>query len=403
MNILLTKEQCDEVLKREDIYSFLSSWDKSIERKNVLFYKDVSKDLENLMFNKNNPPSVAINISLNEFEQYVDLYSDLDFFTYRKQLLWIVIKENYPSFENEFIQNVKENFKDKGKDTFVFMLKLINDKQIVLEDDLKIKILMEVVKETKKTYASDMLSLLKTFLIENTPYKEELKEFLSSYQKNQIYFNKEDFKFLKKYKEKIIKLYDNKNIPDFLEEIYENKSELNSKVYNLTKKEVHQMFPNYFVKNNGIKISERSNKNKTRSQILKEINSSNVLIAIFDVKRFCANNKSDSIYLSKLFRAVAKELSEKVKNGEDSIQELVYTEVKCKSKFLVEIKNSQETNKFKEIFDAFLINLSNKSISKSVKEREMKDEINKYFEYFRLSNDIEKKEITNISTRRNKI
>lgn len=403
MNILLTKEQCDEVLKREDIYSFLSAGNKSIERKNILFYKDVFRDLENLRFNKNNPPSVAINISLNEFEQYVDLYSDLDFFTYRKQLLWIVIKENYPSFENEFIQNVKENFKDKGKDTFVFMLKLINDKQIVLEDDLKIKILMEVVKETKKTYASDMLSLLKTFLIENTPYKEELKEFLSSYQKNQLYFNKEDFKFLKKYKEKIIKLYDNKNIPDFLEEIYENKSELNSKVYNLTKKEVHQMFPNYFVKNNGIKISERSNKNKTRSQILKEINSSNVVIAIFDVKRFCANNKSDSIYLSKLFRTVAKELSEKVKNGEDSIQELVYTEVKCKSKFLVEIKNSQETNKFKEIFDAFLINLSNKSISKSVKEREMKDEINKYFEYFRLSNDIEKKEITNISTRRNKI
>ena len=33
----------------------------------------------------------------------------------------------------------------------------------------------------------------------------------------------------------------------------------------------------------------------------------------------------------------------------------------------------------------------------------MKSELNKYFEYFRLSNDIEKKEITNISTRRNKI
>ena len=105
----------------------------------------------------------------------------------------------------------------------------------------------------------------------------------------------------------------------------------------------------------------------------------------------------------KLFRAVAKKLSEKVKNSEDLIQELVYTEDKGKSKFLVEIKNSQEINKFKEVFDAFLINLSNKSISKSVKEREMKNELNKYFEYFRLSNDIEKKEITNISTRRNKI
>ena len=36
MNILLTKEQCDEVLKREDIYSFLSAGNKSIERKNIL-------------------------------------------------------------------------------------------------------------------------------------------------------------------------------------------------------------------------------------------------------------------------------------------------------------------------------------------------------------------------------
>ncbi len=401
MNILLTKEQCDEVLKREDIYSFLSSWDKSIERKNVLFYKDILTDLDNLKLNKNNPPSIAINIKLNDFVQYIDLYPD--FFTYKKQLLWVVIKETHPSFENEIIKNVKEKLKDKDRNTFIFIVKLINDKQILLDDDLKIKILGEMSKDNKKTYASDMLALLKTLLVENTPYKEELKEILLNYQKNQPDFNREDFNFFKKYKGKIINLYDNKNIPDFLEEIYENKSELNSKVYNLTKKEVHQMFPNYFVKNNGIKISERSNKNKTRSQILKEINSSNVVIAIFDVKRFCANNKSDSIYLSKLFRAVAKELSEKVKNGEDSIQELVYTEVKGKSKFLVEIKNSQEINKFKEIFDAFLINLSNKSISKSVKEREMKDEINKYFEYFRLSNDIEKKEIINIRTRRNKI
>lgn len=401
MNILLTKEQCDEVLKREDIYSFLSSWDKSIERKNVLFYKDILTDLDNLKLNKNNPPSIAINIKLNDFIQYIDLYPD--FFTYKKQLLWVVIKETHPSFENEIIKNVKEKLKDKDRNTFIFIVKLINDKQILLDDDLKIKILGEMSKDNKKTYASDMLALLKTLLVENTPYKEELKEILLNYQKNQPDFNREDFNFFKKYKGKIINLYDNKNIPDFLEEIYENKSELNSKVYNLTKKEVHQMFPNYFVKNNGIKISERSNKNKTRSQILKEINSSNVVIAIFDVKRFCANNKSDSIYLSKLFRAVAKELSEKVKNGEDSIQELVYTEVKGKSKFLVEIKNSQEINKFKEIFDAFLINLSNKSISKSVKEREMKDEINKYFEYFRLSNDIEKKEIINIRTRRNKI
>ena len=69
-------------------------------------------------------------------------------------------------------------------------------------------------------------------------------------------------------------------------------------------------------------MSERSNKNKTRSQILKEKDTSNVVIAIFDVKRFCANNKSDSIYLIKLFRAVAKKLSEKVKNSEDLIQEL---------------------------------------------------------------------------------
>lgn len=401
MNILLTKEQCDEVLKREDIYSFLSSWDKSIERKHVLFYKDILTDLDNLKLNQNNPPSIAINIKLNDFVQYIDLYPD--FFTYKKQLLWVVIKETHPSFENEIIKNVKEKLKDKDRNTFIFIVKLINDKQILLDDDLKIKILGEMSKDNKKTYASDMLALLKTLLVENTPYKEDLKEILLNYQKNQPDFNREDFNFFKKYKEKIINLYDNKNIPDFLEEIYENKSELNSKVYNVTKKEVHQMFPNYFVKNNGIKISERSNKNKTRSQILKEINSSNVVIAIFDVKRFCANNKSDSIYLSKLFRAVAKELSEKVKNSEDSIQELVYTEVKGKSKFLVEIKNSQETNKFKEVFDAFLINLSNKSISKSVKEREMKDEINKYFEYFRLSNDIEKKEITNISTRRNKI
>ncbi len=401
MNILLTKEQCDEVLKREDIYSFLSAGNKSIERKNILFYKDVFRDIENLRFNKNNPPSIAINIKLNDFVKYIDLYPN--FFTYKKQLLWVVIKETYPSFENEFIKNVKEKFKDKDRNTFVFMLKLINDKQIVLEDDLKIKILMEMVKDTKKTYASDMLSCLKTLLIENTPYKEELKEVLSSYQKNQPDFNREDFNFFKKYKEKIINLYDNKNIPDFLEDIYENKSELNSKIYNITKKEVYKIFPNYFKKNNGIKMSERSNKNKTRSQILKEKDTSNVVIAIFDVKRFCANNKSDSIYLIKLFRAVAKKLSEKVKNSEDLIQELVYTEDKGKSKFLVEIKNSQEINKFKEVFDAFLINLSNKSISKSVKEREMKSELNKYFEYFRLSNDIEKKEITNISTRRNKI
>ena len=268
MNILLTKEQCDEVLKREDIYSFLSAGNKSIERKNILFYKDVFRDIENLRFNKNNPPSIAINIKLNDFVQYIDLYPD--FFTYKKQLLWVVIKETYPSFENEFIKNVKEKFKDKDRNTFVFMLKLINDKQIVLEDDLKIKILMEMVKDTKKTYASDMLSCLKTLLIENTPYKEELKEVLSSYQKNQPDFNREDFNFFKKYKEKIINLYDNKNIPDFLEDIYENKSELNSKIYNITKKEVYKIFPNYFKKNNGIKMSERSNKNKTRSQILKE-------------------------------------------------------------------------------------------------------------------------------------
>ena len=125
-----------------------------------MFYKDVFRDIENLRFNKNNPPSIVINIKLNDFVQYIDLYPD--YFTYKKQLLWVVIKETYPSFENEFIKNVKEKFKDKDRNTFVFMLKLINDKQIVLEDDLKIKILMEMVIDTKKTYASDMLSCLKT-------------------------------------------------------------------------------------------------------------------------------------------------------------------------------------------------------------------------------------------------
>lgn len=395
MQFIISEEEVKEILRKEDDFKKLFRFKTNLNDRVRFLSNALTKVNNKNIAMKNYFIETEINIDLDKFIKCIEeSVTEI----VEKQVLWITLKKKFPEIEEIYLKKLSDK-KDINIKTALFVL-LSKDKEIINIDDkqLMIKLLKSITQE--KTKSVCYIQELDDFFKDQKNiinFKDELKEIIELYQLNQPYLNKKDYNFYKKQQKNIEFLYSNAEMPKFLYDLYNNTNVIKSEVCYKTKKEIKEIFPGYLKKDYGFNMSlGETIKGNAKKQLLLDENKQITLIISFDAKRYSAIHNSDSLLLNRMCFSFARELKNRAEIKDFKINDFTYTEDKANPKYMVSFENMESALKMKELIDAFLIKIAKQSLNKRQDINkitlEFKD-VNKYFNYFVLNEEVKNKEI----------
>ncbi len=396
MKFEINEKEVKEILVKDDDFKKLFRFKTNLNDR-IRFLSNALTEVNNKnVAMKNYFIETAINIDLDKFIKFIEKsFTEI----MEKQVLWITLKKKFPEIEEVYLKKLNDE-KDINIKTALFVL-LSKDKEIISIDDkqLMIKLLKGITEE--KTKSVCYIKELDDFFKDQKNiinFKDELKEIIELYQLNQPYLNKQDYKFYKKQQKNIEFLYSNAEMPKFLYDFYNNTNVVRSDVCYKTKKEIKEMFPGYLKKDYGFNISlGETVKGNAKKQLLLDENKQITLIISFDTKRYSAIHNSDSLLLNRMCFSFAKELKNRAEIKDFKINDFTYTEDKANPKYMIGFEDMESALKMKELIDAFLIKIAKQSLNKKQDINkitlELAENVNKYFNYFVLNEEVKNKEI----------